>query len=374
MACRDCYANPHCGGLDNLFAAIGCCLGCAPGTCDFTCPNNEEFYRRRLADVGGLDNFQISQVKAPSAVGLPRYIPLIHHGYSRQSSLVCNVAAVPLFKVICHLSRKTYGSRFKSAEQLFDYFKIQRPAQLILCGVAPDRRLEWFWQWHRKFEIAQLIQSLGCFAVSIPNFSFFSHYPRWHILYNRKRLLLTMERLSTAGVAVIPHLNALNSADWDFWTGFLIEHQEVTLVIKEFQTGNRTKKSGDESFEEMIKLQDRVGRSLHPIFVAGSRYYAQARKAFRDFSILDSRPFLQTLNRTRLVKNNDRWEFVANPLPRKHPVDELLAYNVAKYSNKLSSLAEDEAAKPYAPDGNLLFDFVTSMPTLTAQPVARGMS
>lgn len=374
MACRDCYAYSDCGGLNNLFAAIGCCLDCKPGTCDYTCPNNKELYRLRLANVGGLDNFHLSEVKAPSPAGLPRYIPLIHHGSSRQSPLACNVAAVPLFKVICHQDRTKYGSRFKSTDQLLHYFKIQHPAQIILCGVAPDRQLEWFWHWHRKAEVAELIHRLGCFAVTIPNFSFFSDYPRWHILYNRKRLLLTIERLSCAGVAVIPHLNAMTAADWDFWCGFLREHQDVTMVVKEFQTGNRAKKAGDESFDEIVKLQRRVDRELHPILVAGSRYYSAAHKVFRTFSILDSRPFLQTLNRTRLVEQNDRWEFVSNPLPPGHPVDELLAYNIAKYSGKLSALAREDETKQFAPDGNLLFDFINSMPNFTVQPVAPDIS
>lgn len=328
----------------------------------------------RLGDVAGLDNFAISQVKAASPVGLPRYVPLIHHGSSRQSLLECNVAAVPLFKVICHLNRKTYGARFQSSEQLLRYFKIEQSAQIILCGVAPDRQLEWFWHWHRKFGVAELIQRLGCFAVSIPNFSFFSDYPRWHILYNRKRLLLTIERLSAAGVAVIPHLNALTRADWDFWRDFLTEHQDVALVMKEFQTGNRSKKAGDDSLEQLVRLQDLVGRPLHPVLVAGARYYHEAHKNFKTFSILDSRPFLQTLNRTRLVELNDRWQFVSNPLPRGYPVDELLAYNIAEYSNKLSSRRQELEAKEHSPDGNLLFDFITSIPTLTAHPVAPSIS
>lgn len=374
MACRDCYAYPHCGGLDNLFASIGCCHDCDPGNCDYTCPNNEDLYRQRLADVGCLDNYRISRIRAADPVGLPRYIPLIHHGSSRQVPLACNVAAVPLFKVICHRNRTSYGSRFDSTDELLRYFKIQHPAQIILCGVASDRQLEWFWHWHRKFNIPELIARLGCFAVTIPNFSFFSDYPKWHILYNRKRLLLTMERLSAAGVAVIPHLNALTQADWDFWLGFMREHEAVALVVKEFQTGNRPKKPGDESFDQLVRCQERLGRPLHPILVGASRYYREAQEAFKTFSILDSRPFLQTLNRTRLVQRNGQWAFDSNPLPHGQPVDELLAYNIAKYSDKLSALAREAEAKQFAPDGNLLFDFITSMPTRTAHPVAPGMS
>lgn len=374
MTCLDCYASPPCGGMTNLFSAIGCCHGCAAGTCDYTCPNNRELYRRRLADVNGLDDYRISRVVAPEGVGFPRYIPLIHHGSSRQVSLACDVVAVPLFKTVCHLDRKTYGCRFKSADELLRYFRVQRPAQVILCGIAPDRQLEWFWHRHRKFDIADFIQRLGCVAVTAPNFSFFSDYPRYHILYNRKRILLAMERLSIAGVAVIPHLNALTQMDWDFWLSFLREHSSVSVVIKEFQTGNRPTKPGDESFDKIVELQQQLGRPLHPILVAGSRYYGDAAKSFKTFSILDSRPFLQSMNRTRLAKQDGRWDFVPNPLPQGHPVDELLAYNVEKYSEKLSALPRPDGVKPFAADGNLMFEFATSMPTFTAQPVAPGIS
>jgi hypothetical protein len=187
-------------------------------------------------------------------------------------------------------------------------------------------------------------------------------------------LLLATERLSLAGVAVIPHLNALRPADWDFWLCFLTEHKHVTMVAKEFQTGNRLKKVGDESFYELVRLQQRLGRALHPMLVGGARYYADAHREFATFSIMDSRPFLQTQNRTRLVEQNGRWDFVSNHLPSGHPLDELLAYNVAKYSEKLSSVVPEDEVKKFAPDGNLLFDFITSMPTLTAHPVAPGMS
>lgn len=374
MVCRDCYAYPHCGGLDNLFAAIGCCHGCAPGTCDYTCPNNEQLYRLRLAQVRGLDEYNIAHVRAAEPAGLPRYIPLIHHGSSRQVPLVCNIAAVPLFKVLCHRTRATYGSRFQTADELRRYFKIHNSAQIILCGVAPDRQLEWFWHWHRKFDVAKLLAQLGCFAVTIPNFSFFSDYPRWHILYNRKRLLLVIERLSSAGVAVIPHLNAITPADWDFWLGFLQEHKCVTLVAKEFQTGNRSKRPGDESFDQLARLQDRLGRPLHPILIGAGRYYARAHEKFKAFSIMDSRPFLQTLNRTRLIEFDYRWGFVSNHLPRGHPVDELLAYNISKYSEKLATSAPNEAVISVAADGNLVFGFINSMPIFTAQPVAPEIS
>jgi len=79
------------------------------------------------------------------------------------------------------------------------------------------------------------------------------------------------------------------------------------------------------------------------------------------------------LNRTKLIERNGRWEFVLNPLPIGHPVDELLAYNIAKYSEKLSAVTQDDM-RPFAEDGNLLFDFVTSMPTFTVQPVAPEIS
>jgi hypothetical protein len=362
---------------DELLRMMGCvsnCEGCAQRGCDYTCPNNPEVYRRRLADVNGLDAFSISTTLSPDAVGIPEYLPLIYHGYSRERVLDTDFVAIPLFKVLRHLDRQTYGCRFRSPAELREFFKIRQSANVILVGVAVDRQLEWFWSKHRRCSIPELLNQLGCVGVTVPNFSFFSDAPRYHILYNRKRILLSMERLSSAGVAIMPHLNALTDQDWSFWLEFLRDHEEISVVVKELQTGNRRREAGDRSLQKMIDLQQNLGRALHPLFVGGGRYFQVAKSNFPSFSIIDSQPFLQALSRRELACTNDRWRFQDRPLPPGTPVDELLNINIRNYPAKLGELHDGSAHTPDAHSGAFTFEFFNSIPNLTPHPLAPGVS
>lgn len=377
VACRKCHLFPSCGGpADDLFQLIGCvsnCDRCIERGCDYTCPNNQELYLRRRADVDGLEDFSIPTTLSPDSTGLPQYLPLIYHGYSRAIPLNCDFVALPLFRVLRHLDRKTYGCRFRSPQELRQFFKLKPGAKIILVGVAVDRQLEWFWNKHRLCSVPDLLSPLGCIGVTAPNFSFFSDAPRYHILYNRKRILLSMERLSAAGVAVMPHLNALTDPDWAFWLEFLEDHEEINIVAKEFQTGNRRRAPGDWSLGKLIELQQRLGRPLHPLLVGGGRYFQEAKANFATFSIIDSQPFLQTMSRKRLSETGGRWEFVDNPLPRGTQVDALFENNVLNYPEKLNQprgCAEQMAVEDTA---TRTFDFFSSMPNLISQPVAPGV-
>jgi len=356
---------------------MGCvsnCEGCVESGCDYTCPNNQDLYRRRLADVDGLEECSISTVLSPDAIALPKYLPLIYHGSSRERALDCDFVAIPLFRVLRHLDRHTYGCRFRSPEELRRFFKIKATAQVILVGVAVDRRLEWFWSKHRRDAIPESLDALGCFGITAPNFSFFTDAPRYHILYNRKRILLSMDRLSSGGVAVMPHLNALTDHDWSFWLEFLREHEEVSVVAKEFQTGNRRRAPGDWSFQKMIELQQRLGRPLHPLLVGGGRYFQEAQAAFASFSVIDSQPFMQAINRKRLAEERGRLEFLDNPLPEKAPVDALLENNVVKYPEKLVQQHGDIEQTAAIDTGTAVFEFFNSIPNLTSHPIAPGIS
>ena len=81
---------------------MGCvsnCEGCVERGCDYTCPNNQDLYRRRLADVDGLEEYSIPTLLSPDAIALPKYLPLIYHGSSRERPLDCDFVAIPLFRV-----------------------------------------------------------------------------------------------------------------------------------------------------------------------------------------------------------------------------------------------------------------------------------
>jgi hypothetical protein len=320
--------------------------------------------------VGGLEDHSISTVLSPDEVGLPRYVPLIYHGYRRVARAEADVVAVPLFRVLRHLTRTEYGCRFKSPSEIRRFFRVKETARMILVGVAFDRQLEWFWNKHRTAGVGALLEHLDCACVTAPNFSFFTDVPRYHILYNRKRILLSMERLSSAGVAVVPHLNALTDADWEFWLGFLREHDEISVVAKEFQTGNRRKVTGDSSFEKLVELQQRLGRPLHPLLIGAGRYFNAAAR-FTSFTIIDSQPFLQSVSRQRLTEVGGRVDFMPHPLAPATPLDNLFDHNVANYERKLRQGPADDSNSVMLKDsGTFLLPFMSSIPNLISHPVA----
>ncbi|RJS13213.1 hypothetical protein DRW03_36185, partial [Corallococcus sp. H22C18031201] len=178
-------------------------------------------------------------------------------------------------------------------------------------------------------------------AITIPNFSFFSDAPRSHLLWNRARMERCAEEFSAAGLSIIPHLNALTRADWDYWASFLAEQPSITVVTKEFQTGQRNRQLGEPALYNLANLQQRLGRPLHPILVGGAQYTEVAAELFTSFTISDSTPFEKAVHRQRYVlPRNGRPGWRRNPLPPGIPIDHLLKHNIDDYAFVLRRRAQ----------------------------------
>jgi hypothetical protein len=176
---------------------------------------------------------------------------------------------------------------------------------------------------------------------------------------------------------VVPHLNALTPADWKFWAEFLLEHPEITVVCKEFQTGLKDADEGLRAYREIVDLEQVIGRKLHPLLVAGGRFYQQAQKDFPNrFTVLDSTAFMGALARQVLADHGERQKWIKKPTERGEPVDDHFDQNVR--GRKLNLEFGPPAGRPVLPppdaEGQMLWDEIVDKPYLTDQPLAPGIS
>jgi hypothetical protein len=326
-------------------------------------------------DVYGLHDYTIERLQSMSPHGLPRYLPLFQHQYLRLSKpFAGSMVALPLFSILKKRRDGSYSARFSTASALRKAFKLRKDTRILLVGVDDDEPLEAFWSNHRIYNIASALSRLNLLGVTVPNFSFFTCVPRFQILRNRKRILLSAERMSKAGVPVSIHINANTHGDWKFWMDFLREHAECSVVTMEFQTGARARQEiGREAFDELVLLQDRVGRPLHPILVGAARFFREATEKFESFTVVDSQPFLRALSRQTLALSpSGQYKWVETPTQIGAHLDGLIDANLRHYENKLlAGSSEDEPGEPLPNPNEMFFDGMMPTPYFTAQPVAR---
>ena len=129
-------------------------------------------------------------------------------------------------------------------------------------------------------------------------------------------------------MSVIPHLNSCNEHQWDFWADFLREHSEITIVAKEFQTGAALPKIAQWHIEHLHRIQEKIGRGLHVIAVAGRRHLRLLLR-LEGFTVIDSVPFVRTHFRRRISRADGRWAVHFTPLGE--PLDQLLQHNIEFY-------------------------------------------
>jgi hypothetical protein len=235
-----------------------------------------------------------------------------------------------------------------SPEALRRRFGLALDSRVLVVSVAMDPKIEEYWRYARKARIGQLISQLDVLGMTVPNFSFFEDAPRPHTLWNRYRMMRSAEALSEDGVAVIPHLNAVVENDWAFWRELLRQQAGLRVVAKEFHTGLAYRDKGLKAVEDLARLQDDVGRVLHPLIVAGGRFAPELARLFDAFTIVDSLPFSQTLmGRKRAIVHPDhRLEWRLEATPRGQKLDERLRYNFAAYRDWLAGNRQLDSTPP----------------------------
>ena len=348
LGCSSCFFYDKCGGLlvrEPIWDCFETCRdGCVPSQCDYVCPHKPDF-ADRILEAGGLR--PASQVRLLPLEGrlLPLYIPQIIHGKKRRQILSNRLVALPTFRVLTG-GENTYGESVKSGSALREQFRLHPATEVLLVSVAPDGHLERYWRCRRLSHAPARLAQLGILGMTLPNYSIFLNVPllnqsarpapRTHWLFNRARMLRVGEELAQAGVSSVPHLNASSTTDWQYWERLLIEHPRMRYVSKEFQTGLTRLNVGRDAIDALARLQDRVGRDLHPIVVGGTRFLEDFARKFQRFTLVDSVPFMATIHRRRLVpRGQTRIGRVPNPTPADQPLDDLLEENIHQYETWL---------------------------------------
>lgn len=315
-----------------------CKVSCNEDTCDWTCPRQPARFAQRWGEVGGWPPPPPRQLCGPRLDALPSYVPQLQHASRFSGAFDLEWVALKSAHVIPSLASRIH--KVENTEnintELRRRFRLSPHTKILLVSVDTDTPLEIYWEWHKVRDIPRRLGELGVEAMTVPNFSYFPEAPPWHTLWNHQRMLRVAEGLSEAGIAVIPHVNTLTDAHRRDWVRLLRDQPHLSYVSKEFQTGAKRRKIGDEAFADLRQLQEEVGRQLHPIVVGGARYWRKLRRFFPNFTVVDSHPFMQTVNRQRIVVSPDGgFNSERNPLPLNAPLDDLWQANYLAYCQGL---------------------------------------
>lgn len=336
--CQQCPLMKQCGGMKNDRALLTCIdqFCCGKPDCDNVCPNNLQ-YARQVNEISGFGRRRIGQLQQRD-VRLPAYVPLVQHGYRRESRLLTEAVAISPYRFM-KLKNRLYGSTVKNQSELRAKFGVADHAQLILCGTEKDRPLEMYWAYRERDKAMDAIAALKPDLFIAPNFSMFLDVPRQDNLFNIKRQLLCISELSAAGVSVVPHISATMPQDWENWRSFLAEQTDIQHIAFNFQTGYGELKEGRKAISRLIKLQQSLGRDLSLIMIAGSQFIPDANLHFARLTVIDSTPFLKTTMRRRLVMNGTcKKHWVSSRTELGAPIDNLLQRNVDGYSKHIAEM------------------------------------
>ena len=172
----------------------------------------------------------------PRTSPLPSSVPLIYHGYRRQSPLDVPVAAVKLAQLY---ERRNGRARFYDPASLRQKFKLASHTRIIASGVDDDPIIE---RWSgigptARADVIAALKAAGVELVTAPNFSVCLDWPRTGDLASIKRIALACEEFAKAGMAATLHVNGRTDRDFERWTKLLRRLPAITHVSYEFTTG-----------------------------------------------------------------------------------------------------------------------------------------
>jgi hypothetical protein len=338
--CPGCVWFDRCGGIEpehTLFNTDCFAMTCCKFTgdtalvekCGLACPYNPRF-PELLQDIGGMDTEYLPPL-VQVQVQLPRYIPLIHHAYSRREPLDWPVVALDTYEVF-----RLKGDRFlavaEDAAGLRRAFGLSPTTAVVLRGIGSDCCLERYWEYRRQDAAAQQMARLGLSLVVGPNFSHFLDVPGTERMSNRKRQLVCLDEMLQAGLSPVPHLNAVQPGEWHFWREFLKVNPAVCFVAVEFETGNKSALQGRKVIDHVANLQEAMGRQLQPIVIGGTQFVERVAVRFEQASFIDSTPFVKAVHRQVFDVSARRRPWRASPTMPGEAVDSILADNLREYA------------------------------------------
>ena len=330
LGCLTCpYYRRKCSGLMRVGGGVSCWFNCDcdPETCTKACLRKGEAYAHIIREVNGLECFDIGPIPQPTDFvdAPPSYVPMIHNGTGRHQEIKLPWVAVSPEATVGR--RRTQPLiKIRNRQSLLENIHVSNEAKVMLPFLGKDKYIEPIWRWRLKNGIGQGISNLGSDWVLPPNYSMELFDPRTHHMFNRKRILMCAHEWSNLGANVIPCIQAVCDDDYQFWLDFLLEHEEISLIYQEFQTGGRRQERGRLYIERMAFVQDALKRPLHFVAVGGFQYRHILRSHFTNWTVIDSSPFMKAHKRYK-AQHTDRGLLKWVPA-RDWSIDELLAHNI----------------------------------------------
>lgn len=329
LGCQTCPLLVSCGGVFRGWNCFSECCG-KPDKCTTACFRSRHFFKV-VRDAGGFEIAQKWQI-GQARFKLPVYIPHVGHGYGRSQHLQTRNVALTTYDVL-RVGSDCKENRLSTPQQLREHFRISPKAEILLLSIAKDNRLESYWRREVSHRLPERLAALGIQYVTAPNYSFPLNVPRPEHLVNRRRILLSAERMSAAGLNVIPHLNAVSEADWHCWRDFLKEHPHLYYVAMEFQTGLCQRFKAKWHLCQLLNLQEAIGREVHLIAVGGRRHIGFLSE-LPAATIVNSVPFMRTLKRRMFHRLANKW--VAIESAPGGLLDDLWNHNCRSYARAVA--------------------------------------
>lgn len=331
--CNGCPLLRQCGGYTRVGGGWSCMDACrtCKDDCDSVCLSKPNDFARSLMEVGGLDCHDPLHLVAP-ALNLPKYIPVVQNPLPTESNI--DWIALPL-NILMRFVQEGYEPKARSAQGLRDWLRVPSTTKIVLLGTGKDRHIERYWRWRRFHNAPEALGRLSFAAAVAPNFSIFLDDPRPQHLFNRKRALICAAEWSSHRMPSIVYLHAITATDWRFWEELLRRIPTARYVAKEFQTGLANQERGIRTIKEVARLQDTLQRDLHFLAVGAAKYRNLLDSHFRDWTIVDSVPYMKALKRraARRIAHRVRWDPAIN-----EDVSDLFFHNHSVYQSWLHPL------------------------------------
>ncbi|HEX8174045.1 MAG TPA: hypothetical protein VF543_02880 [Pyrinomonadaceae bacterium] len=337
LGCINCPEQGICGGLRTSGSHFDCLAFCEcddPSDCQYVCPNNLENYIARFHEVQGFEFNNVPRAPVLPYQPFPFSVPLLYHSSGRLGRFVTDTVAIPLTYL---LDRKTGMLRYSTREELTESFGFDDRARLIIMGVDQDQPIEDYWSFRRATHIPEQLARLKPDLVTAPNYSVFLDSPRWDNLHNMKRIAICWSELVAAGIPTSLHLNARTDRDWERWTEFVVERDEIRSVAFEYATGAARQDRGEWHTEKLAALALAVPRDLQIVVRGGYAHLEKLYSAFHEVVFIDTTSFMKTINRQKLTRlPSGKLEWRREVMPNAHPLDDLLEHNVRGFSRMIS--------------------------------------
>lgn len=333
--CTRCGDFDICGGL-RVEASINSCLDLC--SCNVkksangsVCKCDPVYFVQRKREVAGW-GLKVPNVAAQRSPSLPLFVPMVYDRSRRSLPFIYDAVAVPLS---CVLSKRTGDLLVQTRDELCSKFLVSSSAKIVLGGVHHDPTLEAYWSIARARDVASQLQRLNLDLLTTPNFSVFADVQRWDNFHNMKRIAICWHELAAAGNPAALYINARTPSDYQRWSDFLNEHDEIDAIAFEFQTGTASPKRAVDHVKWLEMLSGRVKRRLTIICFGGWAHLRALLRSFKSVTHISATPYMRMCNYKKLVSWSGARPTLRYAATDMSP-DELLRYNSSVYSQVLS--------------------------------------